>query len=92
LTDFSISLLRLHELTGKQIYAESSKRMLKGILNEHKEVSGNMFVLKVFKDGSVDRIIDVKYNFLLLKRFICEIESQEIYKEPFVLHDLLKDR
>jgi len=84
--DFSISLWRLYELTGKNHYLESSERAMEGLFKFH------AFNLKVDYQfgGIVDASIIPKYVFLMSKPIIL-LEEKAIYKNKKIFK-LLRDR
>jgi hypothetical protein len=88
-TDFTISLLRLFELTEKKAYQNMAERMTESILRYHHTNDG--YVTSVDKNGNKCSGIEPKYNALLLKLLILLSENRKIYGDDSV-HQLVKDR
>lgn len=86
MTDFSISLWRLHELTGKQIYREVSEKAMGGLFKYH------TFPLMVdFRNGTATSQLEVpKFIFLMLKPIIL-LRENAVYKKKEIFK-LLRDR
>ncbi len=89
-TDFSISLMRLYELTKKEKYKKIAISILEGVLKFHRTEHG--YIMSVDNKGrAVDSTISPKYNSLFLKLLILFYEERNIYKCKY-LYSLLKDR
>lgn len=85
-TDFSIVLWRLFELTDNDSYRIRAEAMIKGLLENH------VFPIEVdFRTGEViDSTIVDKYVFLMLKPIIL-LETGSVYKDRKI-YKLLRDR
>jgi len=90
--DFSISLRRLSELSGDNKYAEIGRQCVDAILQLHESDLG--YIRSVDSTGRVtDAVVDPKYNGLLLKGIISNLEPMRlIYNGDYRFHDLVKDR
>ncbi|MDD5453901.1 MAG: hypothetical protein PHW62_00175 [Candidatus Ratteibacteria bacterium] len=89
-TDFSISLRRLAELTGNQLYLNAGKELFASALVNHRTEDG--YVTSIYKDGTYENRVSPKYNGLLLKGLICWMnDGKKIYGD-IDFYDLMKDR
>lgn len=84
--DFSISLRRYGELSGREEYRHRSRELMEATLERHYTPDG----YATFSGEHPNTVIDVKYNGLLLKGMINLLTmDRPIYPE---LHELFKDR
>ena len=84
--DFAISLRRYAELTGEKKYAEKSQSLLLKTLAVHNSPEGYI----TYSGDVAKKIIDPKYNALLLKGIISLLtKDQKLYPD---LYSLFKDR
>lgn len=94
LVDFSISLRRLSELIGNNVYLDEAKKIMDAAITFHYTEAG--FVTHVTKSGlqvsgKPFNNIDPKYNALFLKGLINLLTTDKLIYNS-TLHDLFKDR
>ena len=90
--DFSIALRRISELTGDKNYSDIGFQCIESILKIHQQEDG--YVTSVSREGQLPEaaVVDPKYNGLLLKGIISNLERDKAIYNDLELHDLLKDR
>ena len=91
LTDFCVSLKRLHELTGKNEYDEAQAKITAAQRSFHHTPYG--YIDKVDpRDGKkLDYTIQTRFSSLALKMLILEETKERIYENE-IIHSLLRDR
>jgi len=95
--DLAISIRRYGEVVNSKYYTDISVNIILTTLKYHKTNIGFCTLIdkKYLTDAKINnksKIIDPKYNGLLLKALICLLTVDKSIYESKELHDLFKDR
>ena len=90
-TDFAISLMKLYELTGKEIYKEAAIKIFNGQIKYHHTARGYVNRVNIYTGEVTENIIESRYCSLFLKLILLFLEERRIYADP-VFMNLLRDR
>lgn len=89
-TDFSVSLEKIAELTGKENYKNEGKTLFDEIQKHH--LINNTLVKSIYSNDEIlEGNVIIRYHTLFLKSYIIYREGKAIYSDPLI-HNLIKDR
>lgn len=90
--DFCISLLRLYQITQKQVYKIVAFRIISGIIKYHKQKFGYAGAVDINTGDIIVPEYSVKNTGLILKIFIAMKETENINKLNNNIYYVLQDR
>lgn len=84
-TDWTVALLKLHELTGEARYREAALRILSGVLAHHRTDRGYVNGVDLATGEIRDDLVETRYGALLLKPILFLLSGKRIYDpaDPF---------
>lgn len=91
LTDFSIALMKLHELTGKTKYKVAAVKIFQGQLKYHWTNRGYVERVDVNSGKITDYRIETRFTSLFLKSLLLFSENKKIY-EDWIIYSIMRDR